>query len=904
MKHKYFLILLFSLFFFGSANGVSATSKFETGVYMDQPVSPIKGTSYYLDERAGTTRIHDLKSNTTIPVDYEGNLAVYGESGFNAIYTYTPSADGTEFVVDPEQDDWLLRVKTDGSTMPMIQPTHSATLELQAYDVQRNVVIWKDASTYAVTVSDLEGNVRWQQEATRKTKPFLSQTTDEIVLVEQYEYSVTKVSLLTGDVVSTSTIPNFIQQMRVETSTNKLFLTTSGDLFVYDIETSTLSRVDSRYDSFSSISSVIYHNGLYYAFNSSDRLYVIDLAKGTMQERRMNSGDGYVLLEGGFMIQDRRWLLDLDRLDDIPTAVYASLQAVEPEGDGNFWLGEAYRLAAILYTSDGTRHAVPISEIGPAAEVIDATRTFEEGGIVPSFDAPFGFSVQIGWLESKYVWLKPVEKWPLQIDPLLDGGPLGEITGTTVPNATVYVTCEKATYSDCSGTVQSDEDGRFTFSRGIILDNQTIKIYAADAREYLDATKASIKQELVLAPKVVDQPTEVLSNTRIEGVTIRTEPFATIEVRQINSKTDYTVKEVKADEDGIAHLTTYDSSQPWTYYVFFRIVGTDRPYEKVAVIQDYPMPSVTWMKPPKTGDTTLTVYNDKLNPLLALYRNGWTETTKRLVPGLNVITLKEPLREGQTLKLVASFRPELSQTFEQKVTSDLPKTLSVKDVLLTYSTATFTIVTDPNADVRFLLNGRTLGTTLVGTNRYRVLAKSGSTIVIESAYGTKRKTLTYTLPRATIQAFKPTDELTKWTGKTLPYATVRLKNGTKVIATAKANSTGTYTLKFSRQRAGTRLVFEAKAGIHRDAKSAIVKAGVRPTVRVGTIRSTTKRVAVLTNVPYGTVYVYNGKKLVAKKSIGSTTTSVYIGSQRRGSKLTFKVVTPANRSNQTTKTVY
>jgi len=110
-------------------------------------------------------------------------------------------------------------------------------------------------------------------------------------------------------------------------------------------------------------------------------------------------------------------------------------------------------------------------------------------------------------------------------------------------------------------------------------------------------------------------------------------------------------------------------------------------------------------------------------------------------------------------------------------------------------------------------------------------------------------------------------------------------------------------VKFARQRTGTKLVFEAKVGVARDAKSATVKAGVRPTVSTGTIRSTTKSIAVRTNVPYGTVTIYNGKTLVAKKTITSTSTNVSIKPQKRGAKLTIKVVTPANRSGQTVKSV-
>jgi len=340
------------------------------------------------------------------------------------------------------------------------------------------------------------------------------------------------------------------------------------------------------------------------------------------------------------------------------------------------------------------------------------------------------------------------------------------------------------------------------------------------------------------------------------------------------------------------------------YRVIYRILDTNSQYANLYVSTDYPVPDVTWTKPPKTGDTTVTVhYNGTLSPLLAVARNGRDESAKRLVPGTNVIALKGPLWEGQTIRLIASFRPELSKTFEQKVTSDAPKTLSIKDVLVTSSTSTFTVLKDTPAYLNFIVNGKPISYTEVGKDRYRISVKPGTSVVVESTIGSKKKRTTYKVPTASLTSFAPSDEVSTWKGKTLPNATVTVKAGTKVIGRTKANSTGSYQVKFARQRAGTKLVFEAKVGVARDAKSATVKAGVRPTVSTGTIRSTTKSIAVRTNVPYGTVTIYNGKTLVAKKTITSTSTNVSIKPQKRGSKLTIKVVTPANRSGQTVKSV-
>ncbi len=887
-----------------------AASVFETGTKLEQSIKVIPQSPFYLDYQDGKTRLHDPSSQSTVVIDFPGNLTTHSsgdEGSYGGVRSWIASLDRQEWIAVPQYNQPLIRIQRDGTTsrIDSLESPHRA--DLVSYDANRDVMLWRDSYKDEWALTDLKGTVKRTYPVISGQRLILGTNLDELIAFNTSDKSITHLSLETGEELGKTTYPNESLSIDFESKTDRLFMKGSNHLYVYDLATRTIQTLNLNRQVHYDITSLVYHDGLYYGVTFNDSMVTIDLVEGRITEtslRTRNTNSQFDLIENGYFVQDEQWILSIESFGKKPKEMYTWLKATGNSEEGHTWLSHAYQLMATVTTVDGTEHKLPVAELPTDMTRVESAQQFAEGYTIPSFDQSFSSTVHVAMLKNWRLF-KPVTQLPLQVDTSFANGAVGDIKGTTVPNATVYISCEKAAYATCAGPVQADEAGRFTLSSGIIEGNQTIELYVSDTWEYREATKASVKQKFVIGQPVINDPTKVLTDTRIEGVSVQTEPHAKVEVRQLNSKTDFTVKEVEADENGVAQLTTYDSSQPWSYRVFFRVLGTERPYEMVYVTKDYPMPSIAWTKLPKTGDTTITVYNDKLDPVLAVSRDGRAESAKRLTKGLNVINLKEPLREGQTIKLVASFRPELAQTFEKKVTSDAPKTLTVKDVLLTSSSATFTLTHDSNTDIYFATSsGTSFYSRVVGTNRYHIPAKPGTTVVIHSAYGSKKKTLTYKLPSAAIPSVTLTDEQTKRVGKTLPNATVTLKNGSKVIATTKSNASGSYTLTFSRPRTGTKLYFEAKSGIHRDAKSVVVKSGIRPTISTGTIRSTTKSVAVRTNVPYGTVYVYKGSKIIAKKSIGSTTTNVYIGLQRRGTKLTFKVVTPANRTNQTTKSVY
>lgn len=912
MKKWHYMMLLVVFLFVAFPNGqANATSKFETGKLLEQKVKVIKGSPFYLDYHDGVSRLHDLKNKTTVPIDFNGNLGAdqsYDEGARNGeYYTFKASLDHTEFMATFERTGEMIRVNRDGSTREFVPPFDTESIRLITYDAGRDMMLWENKSTKQVIMTDAAGVKTWERNFSQHERVILATTVEELVIADTYSDVLHRLDVATGETVETIKMPNTVTAVFAEPKTDHLLLEGFSDLHVYDMKQKTIKKVDLNNQSLYGIKSITYHNGIYYAMTDFNRLVTIDLMANTLKEQRLdpfNAKLNYELLSEGYLLQNGQRLLATERVDFIPGQLYPWMKAMKPTGDGNIWSGESYQLMATVVTINRTSYEIPVADLGTDAEVVNATRSFEERYIVPSFDESFSYGIRLGWVTSKPVTLKPVTKVPLNIETSFTNGPVGEITGTTAPNMTVYVTCENNKYASCDGSVTADETGRFTFSRGILWGNQTITIWAADNATYNQATKASVKQTFQMNEPSDTNIAEVLTDTAMEGVTIQTKPNARVEVRQLFSPTHFEVREVKADAVGVAKLTEYNRDKPMYYRVIYRILDTNSQYADLYVSTDYPVPDVTWTKPPKTGDTTVTVhYNGSLSPLLAVARNGRDEAAKRLVLGTNVITLKEPLLEGQTIRLIVSFRPELSKTFEQKVTSDAPKTLQINDVLVTSTKSTFTVLKDTAAFLNFIVAGKPISYTEVGKDRYQISIKPGTSVVIESSIGSKKIKMTYKIPAASLTSFAPSDEMSTWKGQTLPNAAITIKAGTKVIGRTTANSTGSYQVKFARQRTGTKLVFEAKTGIARDAKSATVKAGVRPMVSTGTIRSTTKSIVVRTNVPYGTVTIYNGKTLVAKKTITSTSTNVSIKPQKRGSKLTINVVTPANRNGQTVKTV-
>lgn len=889
-------VLLFSL----PVSHAASPDSIETGTLLEGKVAPIDGSPFYLEYKDGKTLLHDVKLKSVTPIDHGENLSKYGPDGLNISWSYVASVDGQEFIAIKPSGNERLRVKKNGEVIPFtFNPEIDGTnLRLISYDASRNVMLWMDGSTYKVVATDLNGTLIWECPTIARANVFLAASKDEVLIREQR--NLIHVDLKTGEQLQTIPLPSEPRDVKVELTTDQLFFMAYDNLFIYDIANRSLTKINLGYENLSDLTVPVYYNEKYYGITSRNKIVEIDVANKKVVQLKLGLSDQYAILQGGVIVKGEQRLLSLDRVRFIPVNLTTGFKAVEESGRGNTFYGETYQLIGTITTSSGEIFDVPVSELG--AEVITSNRVFSDQYTVELLEA-FDYKIRYEWLESKSIWVKPVKKLPLTIDTSFDNGPVGEITGTTTPNATVYLSCDKEVYSACSGSVIADETGRFTFSRGIILDDQTIKLWVANNYEYHKATEASVQRSLTIAKATKQDTSTVLTKTSVEGVTIKTVPHAKVEVRQIFSTSKFSVTEVTADAAGVARLTQFDSNNEIFYKVFYRVLGAGSPYQLIHVYEDYPMPKVTWVNAPKTGDTTITVYNHTLDPMLTVYRNGRSERAKRLELGKNVIELKEPLYEGQTIKLVASFRPEISQTMEQKVTSDPPKTLTVKDVLVTSSKSTFTVLKDAPAYLYFIVNGKPISYTEVGKDKYQIAVTPGTKVVIESSIGSKRKQMTYTIPNAKIASLSLTDELSNLNGKTFPNATVTIKAGTKVIASTKANSTGSYNLKFTRQKAGTVVTFESKAGIYRDTKKATFKAGIRPTISVGTIRPTTTSIAVRTNIPYGTVNIYNGKTLVAKKTIVSTTTSISFKAQRKGTKLTFKVVTPANRTAQVVKTV-
>lgn len=911
----YFMWVLLSVGCFSSTVDAE-TPTFEMGRPVENGkynFKAIDDSPFYLEYKEFVVSLHNVETGASSPIQTNINVLrdrSYDEDGGRDMYyTFLASQDASEILATYEKTGDMLRIQQDGTTKEFDVPFDSSVTRVVAYDVRNQIIVWKHRETNQLSVTDLTGALKWERALTGSDHVMVDTVASSVIAFNTRTNQLQLLDLHTGEVVETRQFPSSVDDWELELTTHQLVFQDTNALLFYDLTKQTVTRVDTSHLRYYPFDRVTYHDGLYYGLGLDD-LVIVDLAEGQVTSHHLdtfNSRQDYELVGSTHVLQKQEHveyrIFPLDRLDVVPGKIRAWLKPMTDPVAEHVWIGESYQVMAKVATLGEKWFDVPMAELDSTFLNVYSNVAMDASYVIPSLEAATTIDWSFGFLTNRQTFT-PIRRLPLTIDTSFGQGAVGDVTGTTAPFATVYLHCTNEVYASCATSTQADATGRFVLSQGIIGSGQDLTVYASNQPYYSTATEASMQQKVTVPETPAAEKVDVLTQTSMEGVTIRTKPFARMEVRQLQSKTSFKVTEVQANREGIARLTTHAPGQPLTYRVFYRFLEPMSPYAMLVVNEDYPTPDVTWPKQPKTGDTTITVtYNGTLDPLLSITRDGKGETAKRLVPGENVLKLKSPLREGERVKVVASFRPELAKTYERTVTSDTPKVLTVQQVVVGSTTSTFTISKDAAAWLEFIVNGKRVSYENLGSNRYRVTVKPGTKLQIEASIGSKRKTMQHTLPSLNTQAIALTDEMNRWSGKTFPNATVTLKNGTKVIATSKANSTGSFILTFSRQKANTRLTLDAKAGVHQQTKTAMVKAGVRPTVTVGTIRSSTKNTTVRTNVSYGTLYVYNGKTLLAKKTITGTSTSIAIKPQKRGAKLRFQLVTPMKRSGETIQTV-
>ncbi|WP_020153680.1 Ig-like domain-containing protein, partial [Caldibacillus debilis] len=152
------------------------------------------------------------------------------------------------------------------------------------------------------------------------------------------------------------------------------------------------------------------------------------------------------------------------------------------------------------------------------------------------------------------------------------------------------------------------------------------------------------------------------------------------------------------------------------------------------------------------------------------------------------------------------------------------------------------------------------------------------------------------------------DNATKVTGKTEAGATVYVKAGSKQIGKGTANSKGDFSIKISKQKAGTTLTVYAvdKAGNKsKETKVKVVDKTPPPAPSVNKVTSKSKKVTGKTEKG-ATIYIYRGSKLIGKGTVSAKGTfSVAISAQKKGTVLKVYAIDKAgNRSTARTVKVY
>lgn len=227
-------------------------------------------------------------------------------------------------------------------------------------------------------------------------------------------------------------------------------------------------------------------------------------------------------------------------------------------------------------------------------------------------------------------------------------------------------------------------------------------------------------------------------------------------------------------------------------------------------------------------------------------------------------------------------------------------TIDVTDVLLMKTNAVFSVKKDASATLRFLVDGQAVTVKQLSPTRYQLPVKPGATVTVRATNRTRTHDETVVLPATVLSQLKINNEISSWTGIFLPNSAVTL-TGPNGVVKAMASSSGRVTLRFPRFTTGQAVTLLSQDGKFRHQQKMTVTEGIAPTITVGSITSTSRTVTVKANVNYGTLTVSRGTTVLATRNVTTTSSSLTIAPQRKGTKLTVKLVTP--RGKVTTRTV-
>ena len=209
--------------------------------------------------------------------------------------------------------------------------------------------------------------------------------------------------------------------------------------------------------------------------------------------------------------------------------------------------------------------------------------------------------------------------------------------------------------------------------------------------------------------------------------------------------------------------------------------------------------------------------------------------------------------------------------------------------------AVFTVKRETTSPLRFYVDGQLVTSKALSATRHQFPVKPGATVKVVNTSQGRAYEQEVTLPKTTLSVLTVNDEIDTWTGIFLPNSTVTL-TGPSGVTTAKASSTGRVTLKFPRFTKGQSVTLLSRDGRLRHQQKMTVTEGVAPKLTIGALTSASQSVSVTANVNYGTLTVMRGTTVLATRNVTTKTTAVTIPAQRKGTKLTVKLVTPRGKT--------
>ncbi len=204
-----------------------AASVIEAGSKLEQSIKVIPQSPFYLDYQDGKTRLHDPNNQSTVIIDFPGNLTTHSsddEEGYGGVRSWIASLDRQEWIAVPQYDRPLIRVQRDGTTsrIESLESPHRAYLV--SYDASRDVMLWRDSYKNEWALTDLFGTVKRTYPLISGQSLILGTNLDELIAFNTSDKSITHLSLETGEELGKTTFPNESLSINFESKTDRLFI--------------------------------------------------------------------------------------------------------------------------------------------------------------------------------------------------------------------------------------------------------------------------------------------------------------------------------------------------------------------------------------------------------------------------------------------------------------------------------------------------------------------------------------------------------------------------------------------------------------------------------------------------------------------------------------------------------